>query len=184
MNWKKSHSNNIEIYDSFGSLGTRYWQNFCRHNAAVISAKKAVRFDSKRDEWCHLDNFEDMYDDVYETLCEAGIAEKLDEAAWRDKDNNIVGTQAEAYGRNTQYSLLNPEYLVMVDEVGEHISQKGDGNAGGQKFMVANNMRAQVRNSFKDNHFTVLGFAAANGQPTMFAIVIAATKLKVTDVTG
>jgi hypothetical protein len=45
-----------------------------------------------------LDNFEDMYEDVYERLCEAGIAEKLDEAVWRDKDNDIVVTQGEAYG--------------------------------------------------------------------------------------
>ena len=72
----------------------------------------------------------------------------------------------------------------MVDEVGENISQKGDGNAGGQKFMVANDMRAQVRNSFKDNHFTVLGFTAATGEAVMCAIIIAASKLKVTDVTG
>jgi hypothetical protein len=83
-----------------------------------------------------LDNFEDMYDNVYEKLRKSGIAENLDEAVWRDKDNNIFGTQAEAYGRKMQYSLLHPEYLVMVDEVGEHISQKGDWNAGGQKFMV------------------------------------------------
>jgi hypothetical protein len=34
----------------------------------------------------------------------------------------------------------------MVHEVGKNISQKGDGNAGGQMFMVANDMRAQVRN--------------------------------------
>jgi hypothetical protein len=72
----------------------------------------------------------------------------------------------------------------MVDEVGEYISQKGDGNAGGQNFMVVNDTRAQVQNSFKDNHFTVLGFTAANGQPTICAIVSAASKLKVTDVTG
>jgi hypothetical protein len=67
-------------------------------NRNLISAKKknAVRFDSKRDDWCRLDNFEDMYEDVYERLCEAGIAEKLDEALWRDKDKNIVVTQAEA----------------------------------------------------------------------------------------
>jgi hypothetical protein len=181
VNWKKKHLKNSEIDDSFGSLGTRYWQFFCRHNAAVISAIKAVRFESKRDDWCRLDNFEDMYDDVYEKLWEAGIAEKLDEAVWRDKDNNIVGTQAEAHGQNTQYSLLHPEYLVMVDEVGENIWQKGDGKAGGQKFMVMNDMRAQVWNSFKDNYFTVLGFTAENGQPTMCAIVIAASKLKVTD---
>jgi hypothetical protein len=37
-----------------------------------------------------LDNFEDMYDDVYEKLWEAGIAEKLAEVVWRDKDNSIV----------------------------------------------------------------------------------------------
>jgi hypothetical protein len=73
---------------------------------------------------------------------------------------------------------------VTVDEVGENISQKGDGNAGGQKFMVASDTRAQVRDSFKDDHFTVLGFNEANGYPTMCAIIIAASKLKVTDVTG
>jgi hypothetical protein len=50
--------------------------------------------------------------------------------------------------------------------------------------MVASDMRAQVRNSFKDNHFTVLGLTAANGHPTMCAIIIAASKLKVMDVTG
>jgi hypothetical protein len=121
---KKRNLKNSEIDDSFGSLGTKYWQNFCRRNAAIIRQK-------------------------------------------------------------TQYSLLNPEYLVMVDEVGENISQKGDGNAGRQNFMVANDMRAQVRNSFKDNHFTVLGFTAANGHPSMCAIIIIAeSKLKVTDVTG
>jgi hypothetical protein len=72
----------------------------------------------------------------------------------------------------------------MVDKVGEHILQEGDGNSGGQKFMVEKDMRAQVRNSFKDNHLTVIGFTAANGHPTMCAVIIAASKLKVTDVTG
>jgi hypothetical protein len=57
-----------------------------------------------------------------------------------------------------------------VDEVHENISQKGDGNAGGQKFVVATNMRAQVQNSFNDNHFTVLGFTVADGYPVMCAM--------------
>jgi hypothetical protein len=67
----------------------------------------------------------------------------------------------------------------MVDEVGEHISQKGDGNAGGQKFMVVYDMRAQVQNSFKYNHFTVLGFTTAMGEAVMCGSIIAASKLKV-----
>jgi hypothetical protein len=126
-----------------------------------------------------------MYDDVYGRLHEMGIAEKLSEAVWRDRDNNIV-TEADAYGQKTAYSLIPTQAhkLIMVDEVGENISHKGDGNAGGHKFMVAADMRAQVRNYFKDNHFTVLGFTAATGDPVMYAIIIAASKLKVTDVTG
>jgi hypothetical protein len=72
----------------------------------------------------------------------------------------------------------------MIHDVGDNISQEEDGNAGGHKFMVASEMRSQVRNSFKDNHFTVLGFTTATGYPVMCAIIIAASKLKVTDVTG
>jgi hypothetical protein len=88
----------------------------------------------------------------------------LSEALWRDRDNIIV-TESDTYGQKKAYSHFPTQAhkLIMVDEVGESISQKGDGNAGGQKFMVAADMRAQVRNSFKDNHFTVLGFTAATG---------------------
>jgi hypothetical protein len=61
MNWEKSSLKNCEIYHSFGSLGTKYWQIFWRR---------------KRDEWCRLDSFQDMYGDMYIKLWEAGIAEK------------------------------------------------------------------------------------------------------------
>jgi hypothetical protein len=125
-----------------------------------------------------------MYDGVYNKLAEVGVAEVLEHEVWRDIHNNVVQKEAEAYGRKTRYSLLHPDKLLFFDEVGENISQKGDGNSGGQKFMVARDMRAQVRKYFKYNHFTVLGFAAADGHAVMFAIIIAASKLKVTDVTG
>jgi hypothetical protein len=45
-------------------------------------------------------------------------------------------------------------------------------------------MRAHVRNSFKYNHFTVMGFAEADGRAFMCAIIISASKLKVIDVAG
>jgi hypothetical protein len=99
-------------------------------------------------------------------------------------DNNIVNAEAHIYGRHTSYSLLHPDKLVFFDEVGEKISQKSDGNAGGYFFVVAKDMRAQVRNSFKDNHFTVLGSTAVDGRAVMCAIIISASKLKVKDVTG
>jgi hypothetical protein len=74
--------------------------------------------------------------------------------------------------------------LVFFDKVGEHISQKGDCNTGGQNFMVAKDMRAHIGNSFKDNHFTIFGFTAADGRPIMWSVIIASSKLKLTVVTG
>jgi hypothetical protein len=71
-----------------------------------------------------------------------------------------------------------------VDEVGENISQKGDGNAGGQKLMVATDMRARVQNSFKDNQLMVLGFTEEGGHSVTCAIIITMSKLRVTNVMG
>jgi hypothetical protein len=50
--------------------------------------------------------------------------------------------------------------------------------------MVTKDMRSQVRNSLKDNHITVLSFTVADGRPVMCAIIIAASKLELTYVTG
>jgi hypothetical protein len=114
MAWKKTNLKNGPTDNSFGSIGTRNWKNCCRHNDDIISAKKAVRFESKRDDWCRLGNFEDMYDDVYERLWESGIAENLDEPAWRHKDNNIVETPTEAHGRKTQYSACTGIGMLLM----------------------------------------------------------------------
>jgi hypothetical protein len=84
MTRKKANLKNGNDDDSLISLCTRYWQNFCRRSRNLISARKAVRFDSKRDDWCRLDSFEDIYEYVYERFWEAGIVEKLDESVWRD----------------------------------------------------------------------------------------------------
>jgi hypothetical protein len=108
----------------------------------------------------------------------------LHDEVWLDRHGNRVQTEEEAYGRNTKYLLKHPEKLIIVDDVDENISQKGDGNAGGQKFVVSTDMRAQVLNAFKDNHFTVLGFTSAYGCPVMCAIIIATSKLRVTYVMG
>jgi hypothetical protein len=100
------------------------------HNADIITSKKAVRFEIKRDDWCRLENFADMYDRVYNKLVQSGMAEKLDHFVRWDIWNNIVNTEAEGYGRQTGYSILHPGKLVLFYEVGENISQKGDGSAG------------------------------------------------------
>jgi hypothetical protein len=125
-----------------------------------------------------------MYDGVYDRLAEAGFAEVLDNEVWLDIHGNIVQNEVESYRQKTKYLLRHPEKLLFVDEVSKNISQKGDGNPGGQKFMVAKEIRAKLQKSFRDNHFTVLGFTAADGRMVMCVIIIAASKLRVTNVTS
>jgi hypothetical protein len=60
MEYKKNNLKNGPHNDTFRTLGQRNWQHFCRRNAS----KKAVRFDSKRDDWCRLETFYNMYDGV------------------------------------------------------------------------------------------------------------------------
>jgi hypothetical protein len=158
--------------------GTALLADFYRRNKDVISCKKAVRFDSKRDDWCHLEKNQDMHDGVYDKLAEAGVVQVLENEVWLDINGNIVENEAEAYGRKTEYLLRHPEKLLFVDEVCENIPQKGDVNNGCQKFMVTTDMRSRSRNSFKDNHLVVIGFTAADGCAVMCAIIIAASKLQ------
>jgi hypothetical protein len=121
IEWKKNNLKNGPQNETFGTLGQRYWKMFCRRNTDVITSKKAVRFGSKRDDWWHLENCGDMYDGVYDKLVQSGVAEKLDHVVWRDIENNIFNTEAEAHGRQTGYSLAHPDKLVFFDEVGKNI---------------------------------------------------------------
>jgi hypothetical protein len=58
-----------------------------------------------------------MYDGAYEKLVQSGVEEKLDHVVWRDIDNNIVNTEAEAHGRQMSYSILHPDKLVFFDNI-------------------------------------------------------------------
>jgi hypothetical protein len=122
--------------------------------------------------------FPDMYNGVYDKLADAGIAEVLNDEVWLDRHGNIVLTEAEAYGRKTKFLLKHPEKLIFVDEVDDNMA-----------ILVAKSswwqdIRAPVWHSFKDNHFTVLGFTAADGRTIVCAIIIAVSKLRVTDMIG
>ncbi len=69
-----------------------------------------------------------MYDQVYEATVHSNVAIKLDKAVWVIKDNQIVQSKDEIFGKQTQYYVTHPDYLVFVDEVGDNRSQQNDGN--------------------------------------------------------
>jgi len=122
-----------------------------------LKTKKAVRFDSQRDDWCSVENFEAMYKEVYESMVSSGVAVKFDKEKFLDAEGNIVHSEAEAFGRKTKDLLTQPEYVFFVDEVGDNTLQKNDGNVGGQKFVIGEKDRALICASYADNPLQCLG---------------------------
>jgi len=159
-------------------LGPGYWRGFLRRNKHLIAAKKAVKFDTKRAEWCTYSNLEEMYNEIYSHLVTSGLAVKHDEAVWRNAAGEVVLCEEDACGMKSCFELIHPEWLVFVDEVGSNTSQAKDGAVGGQTYLCTKDGRPQQRAATKDCHFTILGFTAASGDPIMCAIIFAAKTMK------
>jgi hypothetical protein len=175
--WKKKVLKDEDDDESSGNIvGQKYWRNFLARNP-ILKTKKCVRFDSLREDWCTLENFEAMYEDVYSRMVECGAALKLPDAVWVNKEGAIVQTKDEAWGRQTNYLLTRPDYVIFVDEVGDNTSQKNDGNVGGTKYVVEKSSRALITSSYKDRHFTALGFTLADGRPLLCVIIIAGAEV-------
>lgn len=181
--WKQKHNVQYRMKsDDPGSgpllLGWGYWNGFMKRNGHQIKSKRAVKFESKRVDWCTYHNFSTMYQEVYEEMVKGGIATKnTDKEEVLNTDGEPTTDANTATGLPTRYTMCRPDKLIFVDEVGSNTSTTKDGNVGGEKFLCHAQLRPQVRAATKDSHFTVLGFTTATGVPLMCAIIFAAKKL-------
>jgi hypothetical protein len=120
IKWKEKHKikgdENVKV-------GIRYWQNF-RKCHPEINTKQAVRFDSKHDDRCTMENFEKMYKGVYAAMVKSNVAIQLPEKKMVMLDGRITENKEESAGRETKFILTHPEYVLFVDEVGCNTSQK------------------------------------------------------------
>ena len=104
--WKKGHlphqqSENEDNDDSM-LLGQKYWNNFCSRHSNQLSAKRAVWFDSNRNDRCTIKNFELMYQKVYNSMVDCGVAIKWEDSEhWVNNENEPVELEKDAYGRKT-----------------------------------------------------------------------------------
>jgi hypothetical protein len=123
-------------------LGRGYWRGFLKRNKHLISSKKAVKFDTKRAEWCTYLNMKEMYNEVYPSLVDSGLAIKHDVPVWRNDAGEVVNKE-NSVGCESKYELVHPNLLLFVDEVGSNTSQAKDGNVGGEKFLCTKHGRPQ-----------------------------------------
>ena len=179
--WKEKHNvharmSNVDDDAGGNLLGWGYWRGFMKRNGHLIKSKKAVKFESKRADWCTHHNFSIMYREVYEEMVKGGIATKQPDEIFLNSNGDPTDENS-ASGLPTKYVMQHPEKLIFVDEVGSNTSTTKDGNVGGEKFLCEADARPQMKAATKDSHFTVLGFTTATGVPLMCSIIFSAKEL-------
>jgi hypothetical protein len=137
VKWKEKYLLDGSITTKDGEntyLGKQYWRNFKKWHPE-LKTKKAVRFDSNREDWCTYENFETTYKVVYHNMVKSRVAYKLEEEGMLKLDGAVTQNPEKQVGRKTKFLLTLPEYVFFVDEVGCNTSQTNDGNVGGQSFL-------------------------------------------------
>ena len=110
-----------------------------------------------------------MYDEVYESMVECGVALVLFKPVHmnRDADNDTTTNMKEAFGLPCAHKIIHPDMCLVVDEVGSNLSQKGDGHMEGTKMLSEKHCISQEQVQHKDKHFTLVGFTALSGDPVL-----------------
>jgi hypothetical protein len=133
-----------------------------KRNNTLLTTNSATVKDTKRNTGVRHEHFMNMYENVYEAMVSAGIAEKVDSPI-----------QFES-GRPTQYKLTHPGFLLFVDETGCNTNQLNDGKVGGggEFIMPKNDLESGApTGATTDLHFTVLAFLSGTGEPIVCAII-------------
>jgi hypothetical protein len=172
--WKKKH---CSYKEGQPLVGDGWYRRFVRRNDDKLRRTKALVRDINRQTWVTYDNFESMYECVYDRMVQAGIAKRLPEKVWRDREGLIVDSEENAFGKATEYEITHPHMLLTVDETGSNTNQKLDGHVGGELFLVgAYQKEVGTLGSATDIHFTVMVFTSGTGHAVMVAVILKSEK--------
>ena len=177
--WKQENENG----EKKPVLGKKWYRGFFNRNTHLLEKKATQKFAKDRSEWSVYRNFEQMYDEVYDAMEKAGVAKRLEEPMWADKEGNET-EESKAHERKVTHVLTRPVMVIFVDEVGGNTSQEGDGAIGGQKKIVPRGTVPKESAATNTNHFTMLGFTAATGEPVMCALIMKGKTIKADSITG
>jgi hypothetical protein len=158
-------------------VGKTWYNGFMLRNKEALRRGKCKVRDIKRHTWCTYENFRNMYDCVYLSMVESGVAEELSEAVMYDVNGEVTTNVDEMYGRPSKYRMVKPENLVFVDETGCNTNQKDDGYAGGEQFVLPRVPdESGLVGATTDIHFTVLCFTSGTGEPILCAVILKSNK--------
>jgi hypothetical protein len=188
IEWKQKMYRNLPV-SSNKDLGYGWWRGFSKRYEDVLVTKRGERFASDRADWSTETKLRQMYDAIYQNLCDARVARRLDEAVFQNMNGETVDNPEEKYlfdidsnapeqplGLPCEHEIVNPDYLLFFDETGCNTNQKKDGHNGGEKYVCGRGMRPKQIASNRDRHFTVLGLTAASGDPVLCVVIFASER--------
>ena len=91
-----------------------------------------------------------MYNKVGEELVDADVAEHMEESTWLDMDRNIVD-KSDAYDFKVNGDVTDPDWMLVMDEVGGNTNQTGDGSNGGELQMCERGKHHVAKSILKIN---------------------------------
>ena len=140
--------------------------------------------DENRCTWNKYEYYSMMYTAIYSRMEDAGVAvfDQSKKTFYDFHGNEVSENDPARYGNGTHFKVLEPEWILFVDETGANTNMKKDGQVGSKKYIVG---RDQVETSRKgavqDLHFTTLVFQCATGAPVMVAVVLKSQKQSAND---
>lgn len=177
VEYKKKHTS-ASSEDS-GTLGRRWYENFMKRNKKHIKRVATRTADIKRHQYITRENFEIMYESVYKTMVEAGVAEELEEGEYimHTQEGKETSVESEAVGLKTKYRLTKPDDIFFVDETGDNTNQKEEARIGQEKMIVPRDGSCNGKNgSVADSHYTLFVFQTSLGKPVCVCIIFKSTK--------
>ena len=162
----------ISTEEDMGKVGRGYWRGFRKRNNHLLVSKRGQKYELDRSMWSTYANFKQMYDQVGDELVDAGVARKLETAVWMDK-SGVECAEKDVYGCKVTIDITDPDWVLVMDEVGGNTNQKGDGNVGGELQLCERGKVPKRKINTKDKHYTLLGLTSIAGKPVMCIVIFA-----------
>lgn len=153
-------------------VGARWYENFMRRHREHIKRVSLSTADDKRWTFQTRENFQTMYDNIYQQMEECGAAVKFQNNVMYDATGNFTDNEDEMVGLPSPYFLIEKEMVLFVDEMGDNTNQKAETRVGQEKIVVPTDGTCNGRKgSAADAHYTLLVFQAATGEPVCACVI-------------
>ena len=88
------------------TLGVDYWRGFMACNSHLIESKSSQKFSVEISNWSTYQNYNQMYEHMYNEMVEAGVARKLDVPVWMNENGEVFKKKRYMFGKKITHQMI------------------------------------------------------------------------------